>query len=348
MGGALRLVPFILIPIAIALGLAGAPAALVFFACAAAIIPLAHLMGTATEEVAARTGSTVGGLLNATFGNAAELIIGIFALKAGLIELVKASITGSVIGNLLLILGLSLFLGGLKYPNLKFNARAAGMNAALLALAVVGLVVPAVFDFTHPAAEPDIILKLSLIVAAMMLLIYVLSLVFTLVTHRELFVQKGAHAPPTWTMRRALITLTVATVFVAWLSEILVGVTEETVATLGISEFFLGIIVIPLVGNAAEHGAAVLVATRNKIDLSFAIAVGSSTQIALFVAPLLVFLSLVLGHRMSLAFNAFEVIAVGLATAVVTIISMDGESNWLEGAQLLAVYAILAAAFFFF
>ena len=344
----LRYVPYIFIPIAIAAALSGAEPVIVFVLSAAAIVPLAHLMGLATEELAARTSPTIGGLLNATFGNAAELIIGIFALRAGLIELVKASITGSIIGNLLLILGLSLVVGGVRFRNLKFNARAAGMNAALLALAVVGLGVPALFDFSHPASDAHVVQNLSYFVAGVMLLIYVLSLLFTLVTHRELFIPETGHAPPKWTMRRAIVSLVVATVFVAWLSEILVGVTEETIAHLGVSEFFLGVIVIPLVGNAAEHGAAVLVATRNKIDLSFAIAVGSSTQIALFVGPLLVFISLFFSSPLSLSFNAFEVAAVALATGIVTIISLDGESHWLEGAQLLAVYGILAAAFFFF
>jgi Ca2+:H+ antiporter len=287
--------PLLLVPLAIILEYVHASAALVFVASAAAIIPLAHLMGIATEELAARTGPTFGGLMNATLGNAAELIIGIFALRAGLIELVKASLTGSIIGNLLLILGLSMFVGGLRNETQKFNRQAAGMNVALLVLAAVGLVVPALFDFTHP---------------------------------------RGA--------------LVVATVFVAWLSEILVGATEETIAVFGVSELFLGVIVIPLVGNAAEHGAAVMMAAKNKMDLSFSIAVGSSTQIALFVAPLMVFISLVFGNPMNLAFTAFEVGAVALSVGVVTVIALDGESNWLEGAQLLAVYIILAAAFYFF
>ncbi len=339
---------FLLVVAAIALDVLHSPPVLVFFVAAAAIVPLARLMGTATEELAARTGATIGGLMNATLGNAAELIIGIFALKAGLIDLVKASITGSIIGNLLLVLGLSLLVGGLKYQNLRFNARSAGMNAALLALAVVGLGVPALFDLSHPSADPEVIYKLSYIVAGMMLLVYVLSLLFTLRTHRELFRSEGHDEPPKWSARRSVITLVAATVFVAWLAEILVGVTEDTTARLGVSEFFLGVIIIPLVGNAAEHGAAVIVAARNKIDLSFAIAVGSSAQIALFIAPVLVFLSVALGHPMSLSFNGFEVAAVALATGVVTVISLDGESHWLEGAQLLAVYGILAAAFFFF
>jgi Ca2+:H+ antiporter len=344
----LSYVPLALVPAAVALELLHAPAVPVFVVSAAAIIPLAHLMGLATEELAARTGPTLGGLVNATLGNAAELIIGIFALRAGLIDLVKASITGSIIGNLLLILGLSLLAGGLKHQTQTFSRQAAGMNVALLSLAVVGLVVPALFDFTHPQSNPALLLELSLAVAGVLVVVYLLSLVFSLKTHRQLFRPEGEQAPPTWPLRRSLLTLLVSTALVAWLSEILVGATEATIAQLGVSELFLGVIIIPIVGNAAEHGAAVLMAVRNKMDLSFAVAVGSSTQVALFIAPVLVFLSLALGNPMDLAFTSFEVTAVALGVGVVTVTSLDGESNWLEGAQLLAVYGILAAAFFLF
>lgn len=341
--------PFVLIPATLVLEFLHAPAAVVFIVCAAAIIPLAHLMGLATEELAARTGPTFGGLMNATLGNAAEVIIALFALRAGLLELVKASVTGSIIGNLLLILGLSLLVGGLRYPRQTFNRQAAGMNVALLALAAVGLVVPALFDFTHPRGSHAVLEALSITVAIVLMVIYLLSLLFALKTHRELLRgDAAAHEEPTWSKRRSVVTLLVVTALVAWLAEILVGVTEETIATLGVSEFFLGIIIIPLVGNAAEHGAAVMMAAKDKMDLSFAIAVGSSTQVALFVAPLLVFASLLFGNPMDLSFTAFEVTAVALSTMVVTVIALDGESNWLEGAQLLAVYGILAAAFFFF
>jgi Ca2+:H+ antiporter len=340
--------PLLLVPLAIILEYVHASAALVFVASAAAIIPLAHLMGIATEELAARTGPTFGGLMNATLGNAAELIIGIFALRAGLIELVKASLTGSIIGNLLLILGLSMFVGGLRNETQKFNRQAAGMNVALLVLAAVGLVVPALFDFTHPRGDSATLQYLSETVSVVLLIVYGLSLLFSLKTHKRLLRPEIAHEEPKWPMKRAVVSLVVATVFVAWLSEILVGATEETIAVFGVSELFLGVIVIPLVGNAAEHGAAVMMAAKNKMDLSFSIAVGSSTQIALFVAPLMVFISLVFGNPMNLAFTAFEVGAVALSVGVVTVIALDGESNWLEGAQLLAVYIILAAAFYFF
>jgi Ca2+:H+ antiporter len=343
-----HLAPVLLVPLAVALDMAHAPPAAVFLASALAILPLASLMGLATEELAARTGPTFGGLMNATLGNAAELIIGIFALKAGLIDLVKASLTGSIIGNLLLILGLSIFVGGLRHQTQSFSRQAAGMNVALLALATVGLVVPALFDFTHPAGDAVSLERLSVFVAVVLMAVYLLSLLFSLKTHSKMFRPTGEHEPPKWTMQRAVVSLAVATVLVAWLSEILVGATEETIATLGVSEFFLGVIIIPIVGNAAEHGAAVMMAAKNKMDLSFAVAVGSSTQVALFVAPLLVFVALLFGTPMDLAFTAFEVAAVALGVGVVTVISLDGESNWLEGAQLLAVYGILAAAFFFF
>ncbi len=343
-----RFAPYALVPLAIALGLLHSPPVLVFVASAAAILPLAGLMGRATEELAARTGPTFGGLMNATLGNAAELIIGIFAIKAGLLDLVKASLTGSIIGNLLLILGLALLVGGLRHERQRFNRKAAGMNAALLALAVVGLVVPSLFAFTHRLAGASTLGRLSLIVATVLMAVYLLSLLFSLKTHRKAFRPPRAHELPGWSLRRATLALIISTAFVVWLSEILVGVTEETIARLGVSELFLGIIVIPIIGNAAEHGAAVMMAAKNKMDLAFAVAVGSSTQIALFVAPLLVFLSLGLGNPMDLAFTAFEVTAVALATIVVTVISLDGESNWLEGVQLLAVYVILAAAFYFF
>ncbi len=344
----LRLTPFLLIPAAVILEYTHQPAALIFIVAAFAIIPLAHQMGVATEELAARTGPTLGGLMNATLGNAAELIIGIFALRAGLIELVKASLTGSIIGNLLLILGLSMFVGGVRNQTQSFNRQAAGMNVSLLVLAVVGLAVPALFDFTHPAGNSATLQHLSETVSVVLLIVYGLSLLFSLKTHKALFRPEGAHEEPKFSMKRAIVTLLVATVFIAWLSEILVGATEETIASLGVSELFLGIIIIPLVGNAAEHGAAVMMAAKNKMDLSFSIAVGSSTQIALFVAPLMVFISLLFGNDMNLAFTAFEVAAVALSVGVVTVIALDGESNWLEGAQLLAVYVILAAAFYFF
>ncbi len=338
-----------LVPVAALLDGLGAPAPWVFGASALAIVPLSGLLGRATEDAAAHAGPTVGGLLNATLGNAAELVIAIFALRAGLIDLVKASLTGSILGNLLLILGLSMLVGGLAHPRQRFNRRAAGMNAAMLILAVVGLAVPALFAFTHPRASGETLEHLSEAVAVLLIAVYGLGLLFSLKTHRD--VLRGAsaeHEPAAWSLRRALATLLASTALIAWMSEILVGATEETLAQWQLSELFVGIIVVPLIGNAAEHATAVVVARKDKMDLALGIAIGSSTQVALLIAPLLVFLSLLLGHPMDFVFTAFEVTAVALATGIVAILSLDGESNWLEGAQLLAVYGILAVAFFFY
>lgn len=339
----------IFVPLALALDWAEAPEPWVFGAAALAIVPLSGVLGRATEELAAHAGPAVGGLLNATLGNAAELVIAVFALRAGLVDLVKASLTGSILGNLLLILGLSLLWGGLRHPRQRFNRRAAGMNAAMLILAVVGLVVPAAFAFTHPAASGATLTHLSEWVAVFLIAVYGLGLVFALKTHRNAVGGTGSeHEAPQWTLRRALLVLAGSAAFIGWMSEVLVGATEATLAGLKLSELFVGIIIVPLIGNAAEHATAVVSARKNQMDLALGIAIGSSTQIALLVAPLLVFASLILGHPMDFVFTAFEVTAVALAVGVVAILSLDGESNWLEGAQLLAVYGILAVAFFFY
>ncbi|HSM17947.1 MAG TPA: calcium/proton exchanger [Gemmatimonadales bacterium] len=321
-------------------------APLVFVAAGIAVLPLAGFMGEATEHLAARSGPGIGGLLNATFGNMAELIIAIVALRAGLVDLVKASITGSILGNLLLILGLSLVAAGMNRPEVRFNRTAAGMSAAMLALAVIGLVFPALFHGLHPEAADDF--RLSEAVAVILAVTYVFSLVFSLKTHRRLF---GGEPHPTvgpvWTTSRAVVFLALATVGVAIESEILVHAVEGVTASVGISETFLGLIVIPLIGNAAEHAAAVLVARKGQVDLALQIALGSSTQIALLVAPVLVFVGLFFGQSMNLVFTPFEVIALGLSTVVVAIITLDGESHWFEGVQLLAVYAMVVAAALF-
>ena len=326
------------------------PALAVFVASGLGVIPLAAIMGEATEALARRTGPTVGGLLNATFGNAAELILAIVALRAGLIDLVKASLTGSILGNLLLILGLSLVAGGAKRPSLTFNRTAAGMSGAMLLLAVVGLVMPALFAATHPGATQATTVHLSEGVAVVLGGTYVLGLVFSLITHRELF-GAGAleHGVPDASARvgRAGALLAGATLLVAVQSEILVHAMEQVVMHLGWSEFFLGLMVIPLVGNAAEHASAVVAARRGHTDLALTIALGSSTQVALFVAPLLVLAGVAVGQPMQLVFTGFEVVALGLASLIVTVIALDGESHWFEGAQLLAVYAILAIAAWF-
>jgi Ca2+:H+ antiporter len=305
-------------------------------------------MGEATEHLAHRTGPSIGGLLNATFGNAAELIIAIAALRAGLVELVKASITGSILGNLLLILGLAIIAGGVGRSELRFNRTAAGNAAGMLALAVVGLVFPALFHAVHPeVAAGARELRLSELVAGILIVTYLLSLLFTLRTHRPLF--GGAHPTdePVWSVRRAVAVLALATIGTAVESEILVHATTAATAALGLSEVFLGLVIIPLIGNAAEHATAVVVARKGQMDLALQIALGSSTQIALLVAPLLVFVGLILGQPMNFAFRTFEVLALAMATAVNAILTLDGETHWFEGVQLLAVYAMMAAAAFF-
>ena len=331
------------------------------FACLA-IIPLAGLMGEATEHLAARLGAGIGGFLNATFGNAAEMIIAIMALRRGLYDVVKASLTGSIIGNGLLVLGLAVLMGGLRRERQTFDRSAAAVGSTLLALAAIGMLVPAIFHMVAESAvakgtltvarEATIERGLSLEIAIVLLAVYGLSLLFSLRTHRHLYSGQdhaGAHEPgASRSMKRAIVALVVATALVAWMSELLVGVVEEASHTLGLTQVFVGVIVVAIIGNAAEHSTAVLVAMRNKMDLAMNIAIGSSIQIALFVAPVLVLLSYVVGPApMDLRFTLFEVLAVAIAVGVVNMVAQDGESNWLEGALLLAVYLVLALAFFF-
>ena len=326
-----------------------------FISSAIAIIPLAGVMGKSTEMLASRVGAGLGGLLNATFGNAAELIIAVFALRAGLTDLVKASLTGSIIGNILLVLGLSALLGGLKHSRQSFNRTAANLGATLLILAAVGLVVPAVFHIIEgtPSGTPAE-QSLSLEISAVLMLCYALSLVFSLRTHGHLYqggteaLSEEAHDPgKLWSRRRSFLVLLAAAAVVGWMSEILVGAAEEAAVTLGMSEVFVGVVVVALIGNAAEHSTAVLVALKNKMDLALQIAVGSSLQIALFVAPLIVFLSYAIGPEpMDLVFTELEIVAVAISVLVVGQISDDGETHWMEGALLLGVYAILGLAFF--
>ena len=317
---------------------------LVFAVACLGVIPLAGYMGEATEHLASRTGPAVGGLLNATFGNAAELIIAIVALRAGMVELVKATIVGSILGNLLLIAGLSVIAAGMGRSVVNFNRTGVGAAAGMLALAVVGLVFPALFHTLHPEAGAAMELGLSEVVAIVLATTYVLSLVFTLVTHKSLF--SGEPHPTTGTIWRipiAITVLLVATVGVVVQSEILVEVARAVVETTGISEVFLGLIILPVIGNAAEHASAILVARKGNIDLAFQIALGSSTQIALLVAPILVLAGVMLGQPMNLVFTPFEVAAVGLATIITAIVTLDGETHWFEGVQLLATFALFAA-----
>jgi Ca2+:H+ antiporter len=337
------------LPASIALNYWHAPAIAVFATACLGILPLAGLMGEATEALAERTGPTMGGLLNATFGNAAELIIALVALRSGLVDLVKASITGSILGNLLLILGLSCIAGGSGRVTIRFSRTNAGMSAAMLALAVIGLVFPALFHAAHGPAEGRAELRLSEIVAAILIVTYGLSLLFSLRTHRALFGggDVDPHSAQGWGVGRAVIVLALATGGVVVASELLVHSVEGVTTQLGLSEAFLGLVIIPLIGNAAEHATAVVVARKGQMDLAFQIALGSSTQIALLVAPLLVFAGLALGVSMNLVFPVFEVVALAVATLVIAIITLDGETHWFEGVQLLAVYGLLATAAYF-
>ena len=339
------------VPIAIAASWLKAPPVVLFIAAGLAIIPLAGVMGQATEQLAHRLGTGIGGLLNATFGNAAELILALFALSRGLDEVVKASLTGSIIGNLLLVLGASLFAGGLKFPIQRFNRTAAGAGSTMMVLATIGLIVPALFHYLVPDAG-GLEHRVSIAVCVLLVFTYILSLVFSLVTHRELVSGMkeevaAAISEATWGLRHATALLIAATAFVAWMSEILVGAVEQAGEALGLHAVFMGVFVVAIVGNAAEHSTAIIMALKNQMDLAVGIALGSALQVALFVAPVLVFASYLRETPMDLLFSTLEVVAVILAVMVARLVAEDGESNWLEGAMLLMVYAILGVAFFY-
>jgi Ca2+:H+ antiporter len=353
------LVPFI--PIAIVLNQADAPATLVFFSSALGVVPTASLMGKATEELSTRSGPGIGGLLNVTFGNAPELIIAVFALHRGLQEVVKASIVGSILGNLLLVMGAAMLIGGWGRERQRFVAEAASAQATLLLLAVVALLVPAMFllskgghlpgltsEATH--FSPDIE-KMSFAVSLVLLGSYAGGLWFSLKTHKDVFnPELGAGDVPhgTWSVRRSVIALAIAGVAVGFMSEILVGSIEEASSGIGLSPFFVSLIIVAIVGNAAEHWVAVYFAARDKVDLSVAIAIGSSAQIALFVMPVLVLLSFVLGpFPLALEFSGLEIGSILLAVLIAAHVTQEGESTWFEGLQLLAVYIVVGIVFFF-
>lgn len=346
------------VPVTIVLKLAGIGGLWMFVAAGIGIVPLAGLIGKATEALSTRSGAGVGALLNATLGNAAELVIAIVILSRGpsLYPVVKATLTGSIIGNLLLVLGASVLAGGVKYRLQKFNRTAAGVGATLLALASAGLLIPTLFFYlphsqNGDAAPVQRVENLSEEIAVILIVIYVLSLIFSLVTHADLYSSepKGTeHTGPEWGLWTAIGILLAATIAVAFLSEWLVGAIEPGTQALGMNQIFIGVVVVAVIGNAAEHVSAVRMAWRNRIEVSVQIAVSSSTQIALFVAPLLVLLSLLMNpaHPLDLHFSLLEVAAVALSVAAVALVSHDGESNWLEGAMLLALYLILAVAFY--
>jgi Ca2+:H+ antiporter len=353
------LVPFI--PLAVALEIGHADAALIFGAAAAGVIPTAALMGRATEELAHRSGPGIGGLLNVTFGNAPEIIIAFFALREGLQEVVKASLIGSILGNILLVMGLAMLVGGLKRRRQTFNPTAAGVQSSMLLLAAVALVMPTIYQLVAGGGLPGVgqervdfgadLERMSLIVAFVLLASYAAGLVFSLKSHRALFnpsSESEEHIDGPWTVRKSVLLLAVAGIAVGGMSEILVGSIAEASETIGLSQFFVGLIVVAIVGNAAEHWVAIYFAARDKMDLAVNISIGSSAQIALFAAPVLVLASFVVGpNPMALVFNGFELGAVFLAILIANHVTHDGESTWYEGLQLLAVYAVLGIVFFY-
>jgi len=361
--------PFLLalllfIPVSIAAEMMGWGESIVFITAGLAIIPLAGWMGMATEEIAVVVGPSLGGLMNATFGNATELIIAIIALRAGLIDVVKASITGSIIGNLLLVMGLSMVLGGLRFKEQSFQPTAARLNASAMNLAVIAILIPTAVQFTSTGIGQATLQTLSVAIAIVLIAVYGLTLLFSMKTHSYLYdvgtaeLEEGAagevepavleedHAEKPNVFLWGGILLG-ATILVAIMSELLVGSLEVATESLGLTSLFTGVILLPIIGNAAEHATAVTVAMKDKMDLSLAVAVGSSMQIALFVAPVLVIVGWLIGQPMDLDFNPFELVAVVVAVLITNSISSDGKSNWLEGTLLLATYAILGLAFFF-
>jgi len=340
------------VPVTVGLELFQADPLGIFICSALAIVPLAGLLGRATEHLSSHVGAGIGGLLNASLGNAAELIIALAALRGGLHDVVKASLTGSILGNILLVLGAAMIAGGLKYERQKFNQTAAGMGASLLLLAAVGLIIPALFHLMASDRGIAVERELSLEIAIVLFAIYLLSLIFSLRTHRHVFAGEP-YSPADlgerpWNKTKSIVVLVTVTILVAIMSEILVHTLQAAADRLGVTQLFVGVILVALVGNAAEHSTAVIVAVKNKMDLALGIAVGSSLQIALLVAPLLVFASYAFGEPLDLIFTPFEVAAVTISVLIVGFVAMDGESHWMEGVMLVGVYAMLAIAFYFF
>ena len=341
----------VFIPLAAIAAALGYSPVIVFFLSAIAIVPLARFIGLATEELATHTSSAWSGFLNATFGNATELIIGIFAIHAGLIEVVKASIAGSILGNLLLVLGTAMMAGGLRFKKQTFNRTAALASGSTLFIAAAALVMPAIFPIAIPNVSNVTVETFSLLVAICMMLMYIMSLIFSLYTHKHLYatendaeiMTQNAHR---WTLWTCIGVLLAATLGVAWMSDILVAAINPIAAALGWTQLFIGVVIIAIVGNAAEHTTAITMALKNKMDLALQISIGSATQVAMFVAPALVFISLLFANQMNLIFNTFELVSILLSVAIVNIVLVDGESNWLEGGQLLIAYFIVVIAFF--
>lgn len=338
----------IFIPISFIAKFMNASGTIMFLLACLSIIPLAGLIGEGTEEISFYSGPKIGGFLNGTFGNATELIISIFALKEGLFEVVKSSIAGAVIGNILLVIGASMLFGGLKYKTQKFNQKVAEVSSTMLLFAVLGLCIPALFTHTVDSKLLNTRYEgLSIFVAVVMIIIYCLSLFFSFSTHKHIYNNNDEEqgGTPKWSLKKAILILVLSTVFIAIESEFLVNGIEPLTEKLGWSQFFVGIILIPIIGNAAEHTTAIVMARKDKMDVALEIAIGSSLQIILFVAPVLIFISLFF-KPMSIVFNPFELVALFASVIIANRVSHDGESNWLEGVQLLAVYLIIAASFF--
>jgi len=341
------------IPVSVVANYLGWEDLIVFILSGLAIIPLAAWMGTATEEIAVVVGPNLGGLLNATFGNATELIIAIIALRAGYVNVVKASITGSIISNLLLVMGFAMLLGGIRHQEQKFQSLIARMNAAAMNLAVIAILIPTAVNYTSQGISETTLQDLSLAVAVVLIVVYLLTLLFSMKTHSYLYdvgvaeteaIATPEHKPnlPLW-----IGVLLVSTIAVAFESELLVDSLETATSQLGLTALFTGVIIVPIIGNAAEHATAITVAMKDKMDLSLSVAVGSSMQIALFVAPVLVIMGKFLGQPMDLDFHPFELVAVAASVLIANSITSDGKSNWLEGTLLLATYAVIGFAFFF-
>ena len=344
-------------PIAVVLNLVGADHLILFAMAIIGLIPLAKLIGDSTEHLATHYGATLGSLLNVTFGNAAEIIISVVAINAGLIELVKASITGSILGNIMLIFGLSLIAGGVKHKEQIFNRENAGLQSSLIFLAIIGLAIPTILSAT--VLKPiDLVSQLKLqilsdVLAIVLICVYVAGILFTFFTHKHLFVAPGGAEEVLeqnhnrWSKRKSFLILGASMVGVVAVSEILVGSVEETSKQFGFGELFVGAIIVGIVGNAAEHSSAILLARKGKIDLSIGIAAGSGTQIALFVVPFLVMVGIILGQPFTLEFTLYELATLFLAAIIMNLIAHDGKSNWFEGIMLTAVYLIIAIGFYF-
>ena len=337
----------IFIPISFIAKFMNASGSVMFILSCLSIIPLAGLMGEGTEEISFYSGPKIGGFLNGTFGNATELIISFFALKQGLFDIVKSSIAGAVIGNVLLVVGASMLAGGLKFKTQKFNEKVSEVTSSMLLFAVLGLCIPALFTHTvDPALLNTRYEGLSVFVAVVMIIIYILSLVFSFSTHKDIYnTEASKEGSAKWTLKKAILILVVVTILIAIESEFLVNGVESITESLGWSEFFVGIILIPIIGNAEEHTTAIIMARKDQMDVALEIALGSSLQIILFVAPILIFISLFF-KPMSIVFNEFELVALIASVVIANKVSHDGECNWLEGVQLLAVYLIISASFF--